>query len=79
MNEREFDQRLEQLMKQDLSAGTEAFRDDLLARCLDVLGADEDEGVELSDSDLDMLAAAGNPYVQGYGDFQASSFVGGET
>lgn len=60
MEDREFEARLGKLMKQDLSAGTEAFKEDLLSRCLAVLG--EDGGLELSDSDLDMLAAAGNPF-----------------
>lgn len=66
MDNREFEHMLEQLLKQDFSAGTEAFRDDLLARCLAELAAAEhddssdDYARELSDSDLDMLAAAGN-------------------
>ena len=42
------------------SAGTEAFRDALLARCLDVLDEDE-RSDDLTDGDLDLLAAAGNP------------------
>ena len=62
MEEKEFEGRLEKLMKQDLSAGTDAFREDLLSRCLAVLNEAEDGGVELDDSDLDMLAAAGNPF-----------------
>lgn len=61
MNEQEFDGMLERLMQQDLSAGTEAFRDELLSRCLAVLGAD-DKPAEIEDDYLDMLAAAGNPY-----------------
>ena len=62
MDEREFEARLENLMQQDLSVGTEAFRENLLSRCLAVLN--EDGGMELSDDDLDMLAAAGNPFEQ---------------
>ena len=67
MEERELDKTLEQLFQQDLSAGTEEFRDELLARCLDVLGADD--GVdEIDDGLLDMLAAAGDVYsAQGEG------------
>lgn len=59
MNDREFEHMLERLVKQDFSAGTEAFRDALLDRCLDVLDADSD-GVQLNDDDLDLLAAAGD-------------------
>lgn len=49
------------LMGEDLSEGTESFREILLARCLSVLNADvaDDEGTELDDDTLDMLAAAG--------------------
>ena len=39
----------------------EAHKEELLQRCLAVLG-EEEECSELDDSDLDMLAAAGNPY-----------------
>lgn len=65
VDDREFENRLEQLLKQDLSAGTEAFRDELLARCLAVLddgsAADDSPDVaELDDSVLDLLAAAGD-------------------
>ena len=42
------------------SAGTEAFRDALLARCLAVLGSDN-QPVELMDEGLARLAAAGDP------------------
>ena len=65
MDDRELESRLEQLLKQDLAAGTESFRDELLARCLAVL-TDEaaaerfHEGAELDDSVLDLLAAAGD-------------------
>ena len=61
MEERELDKMLERLLQQDLSAGTEEFRDELLARCLDVLDAD-DAVDEIDDSLLDMLAAAGDVY-----------------
>ena len=60
MNNQGFESKIERLMKQDFSAGTEAFREDLLSRCLAVLNVDE--GSVISDEDLDMLAAAGNPY-----------------
>ena len=63
MNEREFEQKVDQLMKLDFSAGTEAFRDELLGRCLVVLG-NEDEIKELNDNQLDTLAAAGDLYSQ---------------
>ena len=61
MNERELDKMLEQLLQQDLSAGTEEFRDELLARCLAVLDAEDGVG-EIDDGLLDMLAAAGDVY-----------------
>ena len=48
-------------MKQDFSVGTDAFRDDLLERCKDMLGTD---GSRIDDSDLDMLAAAGDAFSQ---------------
>lgn len=53
------EQGIQRLFQHDFSAGTEAFRDELLDRCLSELGSDSD-GVELSDSALDMLAAAGD-------------------
>ena len=59
MNEREFEEMFAKLMKQDFSVGTEKFREELLQRCLQIL--DQDEGVELDDSELEMLAAAGDP------------------
>ena len=61
MDDDKLEQKLQQLLKQDLSAGTESFRDALLARCLDELGADED-GSELDDEALDLLAAAGDAF-----------------
>lgn len=72
MNDQEFELVLERLMGQDLSAGTEDFRDALLARCLSVLCAD-DEGAIVDDDVLDLLAAAGDafafdPYARGFRD-----------
>ena len=58
MDEHAFDQMLSRLMKQDLAAGTEAFRDSLLERCLAVLGED-DGNAFVEDADLELLAAAG--------------------
>lgn len=70
MDEREFGEMLQRLLEQDLSIGTEGFRDKLLARCLDVLGADSQalDGVfcdELTDAELELLAAGGDPIVPG--------------
>lgn len=65
MVDREFEQMLGRLMKQDFSIGTEKFRDALLNRCLAALD-DDDEVSELDDSDLEFLAAAGNPDIGGY-------------
>lgn len=59
MDDKRFEQMIEKLLKQDFSSGTEAFRDALLARCLDELDADIRES-DLSDEELEMLAAAGN-------------------
>ncbi|MBQ9068742.1 MAG: hypothetical protein IJ131_06720 [Eggerthellaceae bacterium] len=53
------DKTLSALFAHDFSEGTEHFRDALLARCLDVLDS-EDDGFEIDDADLDMLAAAGD-------------------
>ena len=58
MNEREFEQIIERLMKLDFSIGTEAFREELLSRCLAVLNAG-DGCREVDDSELELLAAAG--------------------
>lgn len=57
------EERVRQLFRQDLSAGTDAFREELLERCLDALH-DEETGREVDDSELDMLAAAGDPFAQ---------------
>ncbi len=56
------EKQIERLFRIDLSLGTEAFRDALLARCLAALGSDE-YAFELDDDDLDLLAAAGNPQI----------------
>ena len=50
---------LERILRQDLAQGTEAFRDDLLARCLAELSSQD--AAELSDGELELLAAAGDP------------------
>ena len=65
-----FEQELAGLLRQDYSAGTGAFCEELLARCLAVVNSDmrddaagPDAGyriVELDDADLGMLAAAGD-------------------
>ena len=49
-----------QVLKSDLSEGTEKFRDDLLDRCLPEVACGDD-GALLDDEDLEMLAAAGIP------------------
>lgn len=60
MEDREFEQMLRRVLGQDFSAGTEAFRDALLDRCLAVLGQGG-EARDLDDGDLGLLAAAGSP------------------
>lgn len=59
MDEREFEDMLERVMKADFSAGTEAFREGLLARCLAELDADA-LTIDLDAADLELLAAAGD-------------------
>mgnify|MGYP007105516736 CR=1 FL=1 len=59
MDEHAFDQMLKRLMKQDFAAGTEAFRDALLERCLTVLG--ERGGTAIDDADLDQIAGGSTP------------------
>ena len=54
------DERLERALAYDFSAGTEAFRDDLLRRCLEVLRTEG--SVELDDEQLELLSAAGDPF-----------------
>ena len=61
MDDAGFEQTVDRLLNQDLSSGTEEFRDNLLQRCLDVLGCDESEAF-LDDADLDLIAAAGDPF-----------------
>lgn len=58
MDDREFGQMLGRLFKQDFSAGTEAFRNALLNRCLGEL----DDITVLDDEELELLAAAGDAY-----------------
>ncbi|MBQ9041281.1 MAG: hypothetical protein IJ111_00535 [Eggerthellaceae bacterium] len=66
---RELEQMIRGLMRADLSAGTEAFREELLARCLEELDAGScDSGTELDDSALDLLAAAGDAFAPGADD-----------
>lgn len=69
MDDGQFEQKLTRLLRHDFSAGTDAFSEELLARCLAVLDADvRDEAadpdadcsvIELDDADLGQLAAAG--------------------
>ena len=73
-----FERMIKRLMKQDLSAGTEAFREDLLARCLDVLDSDEDRCEEVDDSDLELLAAAGTPYAFDRVGFESGPLIGSD-
>ena len=67
MTDNELERMLSQTLSHDASIGTEAFRDSLLARCLAVLnaGVGEDEGVELTDDQLVLLSAAGDPAQMG--------------
>ena len=58
MDDQKFEQVLGRLLNQDLSVGTEEFRDALLERCLIVLDAD-DEGACIDDSTMELLSAAG--------------------
>lgn len=60
VEEREFERMFRRLMQQDLSAGTQGFRDALLERCIVALSAGT-EGLPLTDEELGMLAAAGEP------------------
>lgn len=64
MDEQRLEHILEKHMKQDFSHGTEAFRDDLLARCLEALSVRDDatrseDGEDIDEADLELLAAAG--------------------
>ena len=72
MDNAELESLLTRVFQADLSVGTEAFRDELLVRCLDVLGADDgtaqsdatllafNGGRDLDDGELEFLAAAGD-------------------
>ena len=68
MTEQEFENLLNRLFKLDFSAGTEDFREELLTRCLHSLGTDDSAASdstacrELTISELDLLAAAGDAY-----------------
>ena len=64
VDEQRLEHILETHMKQDFSHGTEAFRDELLARSLEALSARSDEarsenGEDIDEEDLELLAAAG--------------------
>jgi hypothetical protein len=50
---------IQNILSQDLAKGTDQFRDDLLKRCLALI-PQEGEAVELGDSELEMLSAAGD-------------------
>lgn len=58
MNDRDIDELLTELLAQDLSAGTEEFREALLARCLAIVNAGG--SAQLDDANLELIAAAGN-------------------
>ena len=70
MDSREFENMLRRVMKCDIAAGTETFRDELLERCLAELGSDPHAAddvarvVEIDEVDLEMIAAAGNAMTQ---------------
>ena len=55
--------KIRQLFQQDLSVGTESFRNALLEQCLETL-RDSENGSVISDETLDLLAAAGDPFAQ---------------
>lgn len=75
MDEREFEQMVERLMKLDFSVGTEAFRDRLLARCLAAL-REGFELRELTNNELDLLAAAGEGFVLGEAGMDSRGIIG---
>lgn len=50
---------IERILQSDLSEGTEWFRESLLQQCLSVLAQVGDNGIDLGDAEIDMLAAAG--------------------
>ena len=59
MRESDLENILAKGMQHGHSASEEQFRDELLARCLEVLDSAE-HAVELADEDIEMLAAAGD-------------------
>ena len=61
MAAQELDQASKRLTKQDCATEVDAFREGLLKRCLAVLDADA-EGAYIDDAELEMLAAAGDPF-----------------
>ena len=66
------EQEIIRVLSRDYSAGTERFREALLARCLSFLGQADRSAArpeDLEDDDLEMLAAAGS--VTDYGDASA--------
>ena len=65
MSAQELDRLDLSIFTQDFSVGTEKFRDELLARCLEIIN--ENECRELEDEELEMLAAAGSPVIAEYG------------
>lgn len=66
MNNYMIEKSLKRHLQSSSSEGSEAFRDELLARCLSLLDSGVSEGCEtpecapLEDDDLEMLAAAGD-------------------
>ena len=62
MDDKDFELTLKRAFSYDYSIGTENFRDALLARCLAALVLDF-RSRPLADDELDLLAAAGNPYI----------------
>lgn len=68
--------KMTQALFHDFSVGTEAFRDDLLERCLAELGSENktsgwnlvNETRELDDNELELLAAAGDPSLFNFND-----------
>ena len=64
------DKDIERILTNGLDEGRPEFKENLLARCLEVLGTEENstftlvEERDLSMDELDLLAAAGTPYDQ---------------
>jgi hypothetical protein len=56
------DKMIERVLSRDYSVGKQAFKENLLQRCLAELDQG-DQGMELADDELDMLAAAGVPFL----------------